>query len=451
MSMLFIDVIEDCLVSATSREKYFALSYVWGQVDMAKTTKSNYLARLKPSALLTISFPRTIMDAMRLVRSVGGRFLWVDAICIVQDDEEKMAWDIPRMNVVYGEAFATLVALYGDNADAGLPGVSPGTRPPQHIESLRVSSGHLQLEYDAQCDKNETIYLTVTPPPLHLALDISKWNTRGWVFQERLFSRRCLYFSEQAVYFQCAQHTLSEFGTNEEYTISMLDNEVPMKPRLSSVRAARDNPLDLIDSIRDMTANEQLCKAFGIYKDTVRSYSRREFSFKSDAIKGFLGVFAVLEKHFRSKTYGGLPGAALAHALLWAPAQRLRRRGMRLSTLSDRSMGKPDSQFPSWSWAGWDGPVEYRLFTEVDGKLQLPTPMFDRYCIGSKVTVINDGHIAAQTGSDAAGETSEDRGTPPEYGDSRCKFFRESWTGQSASISVPITFLLIYYPCVWNC
>ncbi|KAI0459505.1 heterokaryon incompatibility protein-domain-containing protein [Xylaria acuta] len=385
MTMLFIDVIENCLVSATSREKYFALSYVWGQVDMAKTTKSNYLARLRPSALSTISFPATIRDAMRLVKSVGGRFLWVDAICLVQDDEEKMARDIPRMNVVYGQAFATLIALYGDNADAGLPGVSPGTRPPQHIESLRVSSGHLQLEYDAQSDKNETIYLMATPPPLHLALSISKWNARGWVFQERLLSRRCLYFSEQAVYFQCAQHTLSEFGTNEEYTASMFDDDkAPLKPKLSSVRAARDNPLDLIDSIQDMTAGEQLRRAFDIYKDTVRSYSRREFSFKSDAINGFLGVFAVLEKHFKSETYGGLPGAALAHALLWAPAGRLPRRGMRLPTLSDLSMGRPDSQFPSWSWAGWDGPVEYRLFTEVDGKLQLPAPMFDRYCIGGK-------------------------------------------------------------------
>ncbi|KAI8633030.1 heterokaryon incompatibility protein-domain-containing protein [Xylariaceae sp. FL1651] len=413
MSMLFIDVIENCLVSASSREKYFALSYVWGKVDMAKTTKSNYLTRLRPSALSSIPFPRTIRDAMQLVKSIGGRLLWVDAICLIQDDEEEMARDIPRMNIVYGRAFATLIALHGDNADAGLPGVSPGTRRPQHIESLRVSSGHLQLDYDAQYDKNETIYLMATPPPLNLALNISKWNARGWVFQERLLSRRCLYFSEQAVYFQCAQHTLSEFGTNEEYTASLLDSEVPMKPKLSSVKAARDNPLDLIHSIQDMTAAEQLCKAFIIYKDTVRSYSRREFSFKSDAINGFLGVFAVLEKYFRSETYGGLPGAVLVHALLWTPAGRLPRRGMRLPTVSDfLSMGKPDSQFPSWSWAGWDGPVEYRLFNEVNGKLQLPIPMFDRYCIGNRITVINDGHIATQTGSDATRGTSEDLGVP---------------------------------------
>ncbi|KAI0439409.1 heterokaryon incompatibility protein-domain-containing protein [Xylaria telfairii] len=412
MSMLFIDVIENCLVSATSREKYFALSYVWGQVDMNKTTKSNYPARLRPAALSTISFPGTIRDAMRLVKSVGGRFLWVDAICMVQDDEEKMARDIPRMNVVYGNAFATLVALYGDNADAGLPGVSPGTRPRQYIESLRVSSGHPQLDYDAEYDKSETIYLMATPPPLDLTLNVSKWNARGWVFQERLLSRRCLYFSEQAVYFQCAQHTLSECGTNEEYTASIFDNDMPMKPKLSSRRAIRDNPLDLIDAMHDMTTGEQLRKAFAIYKDIVRSYSRREFSFKSDVINGFLGVFSVLEKHFRSEMYGGLPGAALAHALLWAPAGRLPRRGMRLPTVSDLSMGKPDSQFPSWSWAGWDGPVEYSLFPEVDGKLQLPTPIFDRYCVGSRVTVIDNVHIVAQTGSDAAQRTSGDQGVP---------------------------------------
>ncbi|KAI1774166.1 heterokaryon incompatibility protein-domain-containing protein [Hypoxylon cercidicola] len=386
MTMLFIDVVENCLVAATSREKYFALSYVWGHVDMFKTTKDNCQVRQEPRALSAITFPKTIRDAIRLVKSLGERLLWVDAICMVQDDKEQMDRDIPKMNIVYGRAFATIVALYGDSADAGLPGVSAGTRRPQLIEYLRVSGESPNLDYDPRDDKNKTICLTVTPRPLALELDIAKWNTRGWVFQERLLSRRCLYFSPSAVYLQCASKTLSEGGANEEYIPKTLDS-VPQKPRVTSRRAARDNALDLMNFLQDVTSEEErVIKAFGIYKGMVESYTRREFSFKADVLNGFAGVFAVLEKYFKSKTYAGLPAAVLAHALLWAPAGRLSRRGMRLPKPSNLSMGKPDMQFPSWSWAGWDGPVEYRLFKGVEGNLHLPTSLFTDFEIGKAPT-----------------------------------------------------------------
>lgn len=381
MAMVFIDVVDNRLTPATSREKYFALSYVWGRVDMFNTTKANYQKRQEPQALSTVPFPKTIRDAIQLVKSLGERFLWVDAICMVQDDKEQMAKDVPKMNIVYGQAFATIVALHGESADAGLPGVSPGTRLPQHIETLYVSGKSPDLDHDPQDDKSEAICLVATPRPLSLELNISKWNTRGWIFQERLLSRRCLYFSSDAVYFQCAEKTLSETGVNEEYPSYMLD-KVPMKRKITSLRAARDNPLDIMNSLQDMTSKERTSKAFGIYKELVRSYSRREFSFKSDVINGFAGVFAVLEKYFQSETYGGLPAGALAHALLWTQAGRIPRRGMRLPTPSDMSMGKPDTKFPSWSWAGWDGPVEYRLFSEIEGNVQLPTPLFKVYHMG---------------------------------------------------------------------
>ncbi|KAH8590651.1 heterokaryon incompatibility protein-domain-containing protein [Bisporella sp. PMI_857] len=130
INLTLIDVQEECLVSASSDAKYFALSYVWGQVDMSKTLKSNYDERKKPHSLATVRFPRTIRDAMIFVQSLGERYLWVDAVCLLQDDDAQMALDIPRMDVIYGQAFATIVALDGTDADAGLPGVSAGTREP---------------------------------------------------------------------------------------------------------------------------------------------------------------------------------------------------------------------------------------------------------------------------------------------------------------------------------
>ena len=406
MSMLFIDVVEDCLVAAISQKRYFALSYVWGQVDISKTTKDNCQQRQEPQALSAVPFPKTIRDAMRLVRSLGERFLWVDAICMVQDDREQMDRDIPKMNIVYGRAYANIVALYGDNADAGLPGVSPETRGPQLVESLTVSRDSTNLDYDPQDDKSETICLTVTPRPLNFELDIAKWNTRGWVFQERLLSRRCLYFSPNAVYFQCASKTLSEYGINEEYT-PMLFDSVPQRPRPVSTRAARDNAFDLLDLLQGVRSEEErVIKAFSIYSKLVESYSRREFSFKSDVINGFAGVFATLEKHFHSETHGGLPAAMLVHALLWTPAGRLPRRGMRLPTPSDIRMGKPDMQFPSWSWAGWDGPVDYHLFEETEGILHLPMPLVTHYRVGKDSTIIRTDDQTDVSG--ARTETSRD-------------------------------------------
>ena len=382
MPMLFIDVIRECLVAATSREKYFALSYVWGRVDMLSTTKGNFELRQESQALTKIPFPKTIKDAMQLVSSLGERFLWIDAICMVQDDKEQMDRDIPRMNIVYGRAFATIVALSGDSADAGLPGVSPGTRRSQLVEHLNVSNSSPNLDHDPQDDKSETICLIATPRPLNFELEIAKWNTRGWVFQERVLSRRCLYFAPEAVYFQCAKITVSECGSNEDYA-PMLFDKIPQRPRVTSTRVARDNAMDLISLLQAMRSDEErVITAFNVYKELVESYTRREFSFKSDVINGFTGVFAMLEKHFQSETYGGLPAAILAHALLWTPAGRLPRRGMRLPTPSNLSMGKPDMQFPSWSWAGWDGPVDYRLFEKTEGKLHLPTPFFKDFKLG---------------------------------------------------------------------
>ncbi|KAM5361880.1 hypothetical protein ACJZ2D_012825 [Fusarium nematophilum] len=376
LPMTFIDVIQQCLVPASSDVKYFALSYVWGQVDMSKTLKSNYHMRRLPLSLAAAPFPRTIKDAMALVRSLGERFLWVDAICMVQDDKEQMARDIPNMDIVYGQAFATIVALEGRDADAGLPGVAPGTRPPQEIRTITISDRSPNLDDDPNSDSTEEIHIVATPRPLHLALDLSQWNTRGWIVQEHLLSRRCLYFAPDAVYFQCSQETLSEGGANETFDAFMFDTS-PMSDNSILQKANRDNPLFDLDRMYDLPPGERPPKAFNAYKKLVETYSRRNLSFKSDILNAFAGMFEVLEQHFQSTTVYGLPAAVLSHGLLWTPAARLPRRGTQLpdlAALRDGNMGAPDAQFPSWSWVGWDGPVEYRLYEQVKEEVLLPIP-----------------------------------------------------------------------------
>ncbi|KAK3370751.1 heterokaryon incompatibility protein-domain-containing protein [Lasiosphaeria ovina] len=407
-----IDVVQGCLVPATSDEKYFALSYVWGKsMGASKTLRSNYEARQQARSLSAVALPRTIKDAMALARELGERFLWVDAVCMVQDNAEEMARDIPNMDIVYGQAFATIVGLHGDDADAGLPGVMPGTRAPQPVETLTVSNRSPELDHDtSKGDGSSTkIYLTATPVPLDLALEGSKWNTRGWILQERLLSRRCLYFSHDTVYFDCGRETRCEGGANEYFRAYSGSEAAPSDGQLVG-SASRDNPLLNLATLYDLTPRARLGRVFHVYSKLVESYSQRSFSFKADILRGFAGMFAVLDEHLHSTTLHGLPAAVFSHALLWTPAARLPRRGTELPTSLQSTLGDPDRQFPSWSWAGWDGPAEYRVFEEAHGggEFLLPTPLVKRF------ETVSSGGESIDTPNTTAKKQSND--TPPVQG-----------------------------------
>jgi len=132
-SFRLIDVVDNCLVQGVGNSRYAALSYVWGRVDSLRTLKENVKALEQPGALMLPEYhtkiPMTIRDAMQAVRELGLRYLWVDSLCIIQDDDSRTKEDnILKMDLVYGAAFLTIMAATGADANAGLPGVRPGTR-----------------------------------------------------------------------------------------------------------------------------------------------------------------------------------------------------------------------------------------------------------------------------------------------------------------------------------
>jgi len=140
--ILLIDVVDKRLVSGSSTCRYLALSYVWGDVSMLRMLKST-LKKYSVAGSLdpqNPDIPKTISDAMYLVFALGERYLWIDSLCIVQDDTEQKHYYISRMDVIYSNAVATIVALSGKDANAGLPGIRPGSRRPQMIEHTATLS-----------------------------------------------------------------------------------------------------------------------------------------------------------------------------------------------------------------------------------------------------------------------------------------------------------------------
>jgi hypothetical protein len=90
-----------------------------------------------PGALLEfVWLPRTLRDAILLAKRLNIRFLWIDALCLLQNSSDDLEKGVNVMDQVYERAWITIVAANGHDANAGLPGVQPGERPRRSLVRL---------------------------------------------------------------------------------------------------------------------------------------------------------------------------------------------------------------------------------------------------------------------------------------------------------------------------
>lgn len=206
LTLRLVDVGLRSIVKMSTKRvpSYVALSYVWGTREMEQETGMAPAMLLRrdvrwgtneQSIPLPLRLPKTIEDAIELTRRLGYRYLWVDALCIVQDDslEEKIP-HLSNMKFIYSGASLTLAAAAGEHADHGIAGVGLPRKYHQYSEIVKG----LPL---------------ATMFPSFTALENSSkllWNTRGWTLQEKLLSNRLLLFTDYQVYFKCSESIWTE-------------------------------------------------------------------------------------------------------------------------------------------------------------------------------------------------------------------------------------------------
>jgi hypothetical protein len=304
-----LDVEEGNIIDAPIECQYVALSYVWGGSKFLRLLKENKNNLSSPGALAREVVPRTIQDAMRLVKILGERYLWVDALCIIQDDDSDKLIQITQMDIIYSSAILTIVAASGVDAEAGLPGLHVGSRQPaQYVESIRG------------------LRFVANGPELVDVMKQLRWNTRGWTFQEMALSKRVLCFAPQQCYYLCNRGVLSE-DTVLEHPESEGYCQAPVPEFQLSTRAG----------------------LWQCYREIVERYSTRDFTCENDVNDGVDGLLNSLSTFEDEAFVCGLPETLLEIALLWLPAGPLR----------VRDKHRDGDQFPSWSWTGWVGPVIY--------------------------------------------------------------------------------------------
>ncbi len=307
-----IDVAENCIRKVKERRcRYVALSYVWGGVQQLLLQKANREELERANSLTKYErlIPQTIKDAITLTLQIGERYLWVDSLCIFQDEEVSNFTQLTSMGRIYGEAILTVANAAGTSADADIPGVRPGTRSlRQHVEVIQGA------------------HFSNTLKDVVRLVQQTKWNQRAWTYQEQALSNRLLVILDHGMYFACDHDIFPEDCSCTHSALSTSNSSTFKCP----VQYASDNNL-LYDNVY-------------AYSYDLTRYTKRSMTYQSDMLRAFSGILAALRPLFRGEFIYGLPETELDLALLWRPS------GM-LSRNVDPATGK--ALFPSWSWAGW--------------------------------------------------------------------------------------------------
>lgn len=300
-----MDLEKGCIVNASSTLKYAALSYVWGVKleDEIETTKDNIELLSVAGCLDRIDLPQTIRDAIDFCRKVQVRYLWVDRLCIVQDDASQKHDQISAMDTIYSSALFTICATAGSNSRHGLPGMGSTSRP--------FTRANLRLA---------DVEILPIMPNMKECLADGWWFERGWTFQESLLGGKLFLFTEWQLFFRNKD---SDFLCEDELT--EMDGGW-----FADVAAVTQSEYE----------DDQLGSFFWQYASHLRAYSGRKLSYESDTYNAFAGIFRSLYDSLEGYIYG-LPDRDFDVAIMW---------GARPISSLDCPREIHDVVLPTWSW-----------------------------------------------------------------------------------------------------
>ena len=334
-----IDVRSHKVLTIDHPVRYLALSYVWGQSSVNRKKPCQSTLSQIDQTLEIDALPLTFRDAINLVRLLGERYIWIDAICI-HDEPQDTSVIIPCMGAIYSAAYLTIIVATGENADAGLGRLSGSPNDIDFMTVVDNSFGRFTL--------------TSHRSSLAYILGHTAWNSRAWTFQELLLAKRCVIATEEEIFF-ISRH----LDIREAYQLHFDASEYSLRGQFAPEDGSGVIELDGlgVPSLMDFGICRESFFSDISLENLIHPYSNRKSTYVGDRLNAFIGLYDLVESELVSTkariALSGLLQDNMSQGLAWEYL------GHELAGDNGHARIHHDHGYtrhlPSWSWAGWTG------------------------------------------------------------------------------------------------
>ncbi|KAF2143125.1 uncharacterized protein K452DRAFT_247513 [Aplosporella prunicola CBS 121167] len=304
--------------------RYVALSYSWGngarhKVMLTNDTLKAYQKDIPENDDMSL----THREALQIAREFKYQYIWIDALCIIQNNKEDWAEESRKVAQVYSNAELTIVTGISDHSQKGF--LNLVSEP--DIPSVPMPYSHPMVETE------ETPYCHVG---LSRLPDIGPVNDRAWCFQESVLSRRMMIFGKEQLSFKCREHSQFENGAYYHY------------------KWGEGGRYDLFTNV-SATERFGLSDILDRWYELAGQYSLRDVYDPLDNFATVSGIAQRFHGALNCRYLAGLWERDMVRGLLWRSARLLgfqdpNRSLRRPIGVKGSDKGNPITRAPSWSW-----------------------------------------------------------------------------------------------------
>ncbi|KAF2183400.1 HET-domain-containing protein [Zopfia rhizophila CBS 207.26] len=321
------------------RGVYCTLSYRWHAHTSFTTARSN-IEQLR-SKIPVDQLPKTIQDAITITRMLGVRYLWVDAIAIIQDEPEDWTREASKMDSIYRNSILTIAAVDEPNEDDGIfRRRQYNPRPYRRKQYPDMKPGYFDYNHPF-------VYFSKRAR----ARPSGELDTRGWCLQEQLLSPRILSYADSELFWDCATTHASESWPGGISTSVKRFEQVKTGLSVEDLQMLKSFVARHNGKGQEFTKEEKRL-AYELWRKAVEEFTNRSLTQETDRLIAIKGLASLVGGWVHDNAVSGVWKNDLARHLLWW-VHTIRHPDLRLK--------RPVVfRAPSWSWASVVGTIDYR-------------------------------------------------------------------------------------------
>jgi len=327
---------------------YATLSYCWGSGLPVKLTSSSLSAFER--SIWVAALPKTLRDAVIVARQIGVNYLWIDALCIIQDSSDDWEKEARKMAEIYSRSYCNIAATHTRSCDDGLFTINDYGKSAVICVDTRWDGVDI---YRLGLVDYEFVIKKLERAPL---------NSRGWVLQERFLSPRTIHFGDDQVLWECYGGYKCEafpfgpiFGMATDFAKRRLSNQ----PECTRPYSNTD-------------------EAYALWGHLVGKFCSCKLTFPRDKLIAISGLARKFQSAMNDEYIAGLWWNQLPAQLAWT---------------GEKTIKPLQYRAPSWSWASLEGMISiHRLQADILGLIN-PIEYNIEYATEDKYGEVTSGSI----------------------------------------------------------